>query len=257
MPNEQSRFGQGASVDRNRPHLFHRDYWALRAVRRATEQFFQREGSNLRGKRVLDYGAGDSPYSQYAESVGAELIRADIEAEGNTDVIRIHLDGRIDLPDNSIDAIISTQVLEHVPDVQLYLREGLRVLKPGGAFFLSTHGAWVLHRIPTDFHRWTIDGLPYEFRRAGMDVETVTSAVGVLACSTHLRSILIGGLLRRVPGLALLCPLVYLFFNLRMGLEELITPASVMEVHPELVIVTARKPMNGKDQSPEIGGQSQ
>jgi SAM-dependent methyltransferase len=234
-----SRFAQGAFVDRNKPHIFHRDFWALRAVRDAVAEFIHSD--DIRGKQILDYGAGHSPYAPIAAEAGATVVCADIGEAGN-DYVPIAPNGHVHLPDDSVDAIISTQVLEHVPDVQTYLKEAMRILKPGGRFFLSTHGDWTLHRIPTDLRRWTVDGLPYEFRQVGFSVENVGAAVSVLASSTHLRSIVFGGLLSRIPVLRLLRPLVYLMFNLRMAIEEFITPSSIMELHPELVFVTARKP---------------
>jgi SAM-dependent methyltransferase len=241
-----THFGQGADVNRARPHIFHRDYWALRAVVEAVSDFFREHEAEIRGKQILDYGAGDSPYKRLAQNAGAKLLSADIVSRPG--VIPISTAGRVELADESVDAIISTQVLEHVPDVQLYLREALRVLRPGGPLFLSTHGGWILHRVPTDYRRWTTDGLAYELGQAGFRVKKVTPAVGILAASTHLRAILVGGMLRRVPFAGWLRPLIYLVFNIRMGLEELITPLSVMNAHPELLFATARKPSNGRTQ---------
>lgn len=234
------RFPQDHNVDRCRPHWFHRDYWALRAVRDGVARFFHENAAELRGRRVLDYGAGDSPYAGYAAEVGAELIRADIGDHG-PDVVSVSPDGTVQLPDASVDAIVSTQVLEHVPEVQLYLREALRILRPGGLCFCSTHGDWVLHRVPTDFRRWTVDGLRYEFERAGFHVQRVLPELGILAVSSHLRSIVLSGLLNRTRLTRWLRPLVHFMFNVRIGIEERITPASTMDLHPELVSVVARK----------------
>ena len=33
------RFGQGNEVDRARPHVFHRDYWPLKLIRRGVDAF--------------------------------------------------------------------------------------------------------------------------------------------------------------------------------------------------------------------------
>ncbi|HEY7119582.1 MAG TPA: class I SAM-dependent methyltransferase, partial [Tepidisphaeraceae bacterium] len=153
--------------------------------------------------------------------------------------------GRVRLDDASVTAVLSTQVLEHVADVQAYLREAYRLLRPGGVIFCSTHGAFVLHRHPTDFRRWTIDGLRHELEQAGFQVERVEPKLGILATSTHLRSITIGGITRRVPLTGWLRPIIYLFFNTRMAVEDWLTPASVMEAHPELLFATARKPAAG------------
>ena len=155
----------------------------------------------------------------------------------------IRPDGHIELQDGSVDAVISTQVLEHVPDVQRYFSEAMRVLRPGAPMYLSTHGDWVLHRIPTDFRRWTIDGLRYECEWAGFEIESIDPAVGILASSTHLRTMVLHGVLKKAPLLRWLRPLVYLASNLRMGFEDKITPASVMASHPQLIIVVARKPL--------------
>jgi SAM-dependent methyltransferase len=169
------------------------------------------------------------------------VIGADIDP-ADPAVIRIDAStGRVALEDGAVDAVLSTQVLEHVADVQAYLREAYRVLRPGGLVFCSTHGAFILHRHPTDFRRWTIDGLRYELEQAGFVVERVEPRLGILAMSTHLRSITIGGITRRVPLTGWLRPIIYGFFNARMAVEEWLTPGSVMEAHPELLFATARK----------------
>ena len=137
--------------------------------------------------------------------------------------------------------VLSTQVLEHVGDVQGYLREAHRLLRPGGLLFCSTHGAFILHRHPTDYRRWTVDGLRYELEQAGFAVERVEPKLGILATATHLRSIAIGGITRRVPLTGWLRPIIYGLFNARMAVEEWLTPRGVMEAHPELLFATARK----------------
>jgi ubiquinone/menaquinone biosynthesis C-methylase UbiE len=43
-----------------------------------------------------------------------------------------------DIPTGSLDAVISTMVMEHVPDEQRYLAEIHRVLRPGGRAYVTT-----------------------------------------------------------------------------------------------------------------------
>jgi SAM-dependent methyltransferase len=235
-----SRFKGFLPGNGSEPHLFQRDFWAERAIRHALAGFLERSREELRGKQILDYGAGTSPFSSLAAAIGARMLPADI-GDPAPGVISIAADGRIDLPDSSVDAIVSTQVLEHVPDVQRYFAEARRVLRPGAPMFLSTHGDWVLHRIPTDFRRWTVDGLRYECELAGFELDGIETAIGILASSTHLRAMVMDGVLAKVPFLGWLRPVLSLTANLRMGLEDLITPASVMASHPQLLIVVARK----------------
>jgi SAM-dependent methyltransferase len=237
-----TRFGQGLNVDRDKPHIFHRDYWSMRIIREGLIGFLDEHQSELAGKTVLDYGAGDSPYKSHFTQRNIRLIAADINPT-DPSIVSISVDtGRIDLPDESVDAIVSTQVLEHVPEVPRYLREGWRVLKPGGWFYCSTHGMNLLHRHPTDLWRWTTDGLVHEMTRAGFDPRPVVPKIGMLANSTYCRAIMIGGLLRRIPVICWLRPILYLAANLRMAVEELITPASTMDAFPNLLLIAARKP---------------
>lgn len=56
-------------------------------------------------------------------------------------VTRVGLDGaRIDLPDRSVDHVLSTFTLCTIPDVAGALREVARVLTPGGSFRFVEHG---------------------------------------------------------------------------------------------------------------------
>lgn len=236
------RFGQGIEVDRTRPHIFHRDYVALRVLIEGVTCFLDRFGHELAGGTVLDLGAGDSPYAAMCEARGLRVIRADIPpTEAN--VLPIDpVNGRVPLDADSIQAVLSTQVLEHVPDVPAYLNEAYRVLRPGGLLFLTTHGNFVLHRHPQDLWRWTIDGLRMQIARCGFEVESVVPRIGMLATATHQRGIALGALTRKVPGTGYLRPLIYLYTNLRMLLEERLTPAAAIEALPELLLATARKP---------------
>jgi len=72
-------------------------------------------------------------------------------------------------PDNSFDVVISTQVLEHVVQPENYLRECLRLLRPGGKLILTTHGIFADHPCPFDLHRWTADGLALLCRNSGFE----------------------------------------------------------------------------------------
>src|SRR5262249_46064918 len=133
-------------------------------------------------------------------------------------------------------------VLEHVWDLDWYLGECHRLLEPGGWLLLSTHGTWLYHPHPTDFRRWTRDGLVGEIAARGFAVEEVRSIVGPLAWTTLFRLFALRHLLLKVP---LLGPLLYApcacFMNLRMRLEDAVTPASLRDTNASVYMVLARK----------------
>ncbi|MDP9094868.1 MAG: class I SAM-dependent methyltransferase [Actinomycetota bacterium] len=78
-------------------------------------------------------------------------------AERNARALGFHVSGRVAdaerLPyeDNAFDLVVGHAVLHHIPDVELCLREVLRVLKPGGRFVFAgeptRHGDLIARRL--------------------------------------------------------------------------------------------------------------
>ena len=140
----------------------------------------ERLGAELEGT-VLDFGCGEVPYRHlFSDCIGADLPgnpQADIE---------IGPDGTLPLGDGSVDAVLSTEVLEHVEDPRIYLGECFRVLKPGGRMLLSTPGIFVWHPDPVDYWRWTSQGLRVEVERAGFEVVHFEGIVGLTASGLQL-----------------------------------------------------------------------
>ena len=73
-------------------------------------------------------------------------------------------------PDNSYDAVILTQVLEHVPHPEETLREIARILKLGGKLIISVPLNGPLHGEPYHFFQFTHYGLFELARRSGLAV---------------------------------------------------------------------------------------
>src|SRR5690606_22527663 len=71
------------------------------------------------------------------------------------------------VPDGAYDAVLCTQVLEHVPNPAEVLAELYRVLRPGGRVYLTVPLTWELHELPFDFFRYTAPGLERLFTDAG------------------------------------------------------------------------------------------
>ena len=218
------------------PPLWDHQHHPLRALSRSVQRNIPRLCLPDEA-RVVDLGCGDRPYEPLFVAVGATYVGCDLD--GACDV-RIVPGEPVPLPDASADAVVSFQVLEHVWDVDAYLAEAKRLLKPKGRLLLSTHGTWLYHPHPTDFHRWTREGLVRQVAKAGFVVEHTDSLVGPLAWTTQFRLLGLRHALMAIPGGKLLVPAIATAMNLRMSLEDAITPESILRDNASMYLVVAR-----------------
>lgn len=127
------------------------------------------------GAIVLDAGAGEAQYRRFfshAYYIALDFCRGDPSWDySDLDVIGNLL--CIPLADNVCDVIICTQVLEHVPEPKLVLKELNRVARPGGHLFVSVPLWWFQHQKPYDYYRYTSFGLRYLFEQAGFKVDFI------------------------------------------------------------------------------------
>lgn len=121
--------------------------------------------------RVLNAGAGDR---DLARLVNGEVTNLDLPSGRHNANIHIYapLDA-IPCAAASFDAIICNAVLEHVANPDEVLQEFARVLRPGGFLYLCVPFLQPEHLDPTDFQRYTEDGLRRIAERHSFDVETV------------------------------------------------------------------------------------
>lgn len=131
---------------------------------------------------MLDFGCGGQPYRAFFESKITKYIGADVAAAENVAPdIEILPNHPLPLHDESIDTILSTQTLEHVPDVHFYLTECHRLLKPNGVLILSAPMQWRHHEVPYDFLRFTRYGLIEYLSQNGFGIKNITPCGGVYA----------------------------------------------------------------------------
>lgn len=125
------------------------------------------------GMRVLDAGAGKQPYR--ALFAHAAYESADFEAVDKQYAVSTYVCDLRSIPveDHRFDRVILNQVLEHLPEPGLVLKELRRVLKPGGLMICTCPLFYEEHEQPYDFYRYTQFGLRYLFDAAGYEVESV------------------------------------------------------------------------------------
>jgi SAM-dependent methyltransferase len=170
--------------------------------------------------RVLDYGCADIPYRRFFPDA-VEYLAADIPGNPDATVI-INPGGTVPVDDESVDVVLSTQVLEHVADPALYLSECRRVLRPEGRLLLSTHGLMVYHPDPVDLWRWTCEGLRDVVERAGLRVVRFEGIMGLPASGLQFVQ---DGLYYRLPH-RLRPAFAYLMQSLIMLVERYESPES-------------------------------
>jgi SAM-dependent methyltransferase len=137
------------------------------------------------GKTVLDYGCGDKPYEWMFRNKFEQYIGVDLTATEAADYV-VNQEDKLPVNDQSIDFVLSTQVLEHVKETSNYLQETHRVLRANGYLLLSTHGVWPYHPCPNDYWRWTIDGLELIVQQAGFEILEIQSVFSSLSVSLQL-----------------------------------------------------------------------
>ena len=123
---------------------------------------------------LTDLGAGDGgtlwPLDR-AGLVGETIYAVDISAEHVALCERLSPKVRgivsdvahvANLSPGSVDAVVSSQVIEHLPDDRVLAPEIARLLKPGGWFYVSSvirgpHAFWMYKGKPPAPERWQLD----------------------------------------------------------------------------------------------------
>jgi len=178
-----------AGAERRDPPRSDRHYLVLKPLAKQLRSEAARLLSGRSDAAVLDVGCGGKPYLPLLAPYAASYEGVDAAPGPLVDTVA----PAEDLPyeEGRFDLVLCTQVLEHVQDPAASIAEIHRVLRPGGAVLLSTHGVFLYHPDPPDsdqdYWRWTHAGLEKQIRGAGEWGEVRLQAHGdVVACVAYI-----------------------------------------------------------------------
>lgn len=139
------------------------------------------------GSRILDAGAGElryKPFCSHLDYVSQDFGRYDGQGDGAGLQIGGWDQSQIDIisditnipePDASFDAVMCIEVLEHLPDPVLALRELARLLRPGGVLIVTAPFCSLTHFSPhfyyTGYSRYFYE---YWFRELQLEIEEMS-----------------------------------------------------------------------------------
>jgi SAM-dependent methyltransferase len=121
---------------------------------RQLHQKFKRVLAHQNG-RILDVGCGEKPYKDWFGST-SEYVGLDIYHGPHVDVV-VSASAVWPLPTDHFDVVFSSQVLEHVENLDLTLLEMQRVVKGEGELILAFPFLYNEHGSPWDFRRFTVN----------------------------------------------------------------------------------------------------
>lgn len=199
---------------------------------------------------VMDFGCGPGFGTDILAKTAKSVIGVDIRRKAlnyarntyinpNLSFIKVNTSFPLPFADNSFDVIISSHVIEHIPDVKGNLEEIKRILKPNGKLILSTPNR--KHRLlpfqkpfnPYHFRE-------YSFRSLKRDLKGVFAKFEILGIyGNHKIS-----LIERLNKLSLRNPLkVYIVNPLYLILEKVL---------PKTVLIMLERPFSINSENLEI-----
>ncbi len=221
-----------------------------------TPRYFQKSPTNLAQKAalvpllskyasgtLLDVGAGRQIYRRFLPD-GITYRAMDYgETEGEYQKDRqLDLVGdaqNIPLEDSTVDTVLCSEVLEHLPRPHEAAKEILRLLKPGGHAIITVPFLGYYHDEPWDFFRFTKHGLKSLFEGENSEIIHQQGVGGLFTYIGYIRSTIILSLCYGIP---VLWHIVFysnlLLSHIDLALDSLTKTASLM---PSTNIIVVKK----------------
>jgi len=146
----------------------------------------------IKGK-LADLGCGKAPLYGFYKDYVNEWIALDWNNESykNLKIIKQDLKKRLPFGKNSFDTVLLTEVLEHIQNPDMLLKEIYRILKKKGHVIVTVPFLYFIHEEPYDYFRYT----KYAFKRlaqqAGFSIVLIEEKGGILEIIVDLFAALI------------------------------------------------------------------
>ncbi len=183
---------------------------------------------------VLDVGCGQSPYKFLLNAAetkyfGVDIVDAEKFDYNNTDITPFNGED-IPFENEKFDAVICTEVLEHVQHYQKLIDEMHRVMKPGATGIVTIPWSARFHYAPYDYFRYTPSSLKTMFSKfsegkiipRGSDISNVVNKLIVmwarnLYCDAVAKFILVPFWIVTLPLLGVAVAIAHISLWLNLG----------------------------------------
>jgi len=116
--------------------------------------------------------------------IAKDVINIDFQSFEGVDIVADIT--KLPFEDSSIAMIIADNVFEHIPNITPVIAEMHRTLQPGGYAYISTPFLYPFHGSPSDFNRWTTEGLKHiteKFETVEIGTRSgIFSTINVMLC---------------------------------------------------------------------------
>lgn len=121
---------------------------------------------------LLDLGCGLMPFKKYYHDRYHKVITGDYEKRRKD--VDMELDAQnLPFDDNKFDAILFSEVLEHIPEPSKAIAEIARCLKKDGELVITIPFIYQLHEVPYDYFRFTEFGLEKILKDHGLSIKKI------------------------------------------------------------------------------------
>ena len=185
---------------------------------------------------IYDIGCGSKPFAEFLKDKVYSHVGVDID-DGFYDSSHIDVIGsayEVPVEDNAADALVSSQVIEHLNRPIDAIQEMARLLKPQGVLFLSFPFLYPIHAAPHDHMRYTEHYINEVLEEHDFDIIETSRIGGFWYCIGMYTGIYLQnfdrGILAKIKMIKFISIILRWVFNMIHSLEGLALKAMKKDV---------------------------